>query len=68
MFREGRLIDLAGHQAAARVVTRPTLLAAGPTSGPLLLIDPEATTFVLADWTAAASDNGSVFIERSGVS
>jgi N-methylhydantoinase A len=66
--QQGRLIDSTGCESAARAVTRPTLLAAGPTSGPLLLIDPEATTFVPTGWTAAASENGSVFIERTGVS
>jgi hypothetical protein len=37
---------------------------AGKSPGPVLLIDPEATTFIPAGWLARAQENGSVLIER----
>jgi N-methylhydantoinase A len=62
---EIRLIALNGHESSARAVTRGVLLGLQRLSGPALIIDPEATTFVPAGWTAAASANGSVLLEWS---
>ncbi|MDB5298176.1 MAG: methylhydantoinase, partial [Phycisphaerales bacterium] len=44
---------------------RPQLLAAGPTPGPLLVEDDEATTYVPPGWTAACDPRGIVTLIRS---
>ena len=59
------LVDDGGATVAAAACTRAGLLAAGPTPGPVLLVDPTATAFVPAGWTAAARDDGTVVAERS---
>jgi N-methylhydantoinase A len=58
------LINSTGQQATARVFTRAALLASGRSPGPLLIIDPEATTFVPDGWSASASQEGSAILER----
>jgi N-methylhydantoinase A/oxoprolinase/acetone carboxylase beta subunit len=50
------------------VVTRASLLAAGATLGPLLLIDPEATAYAPSGWIARAGEKGEVILERAGSS
>ena len=48
----------------AAVLTRPQLAWAGKQTGPMLLIDAEATTFVPRGWLAQAQPNGSVILQR----
>jgi N-methylhydantoinase A len=60
-----RLIDSTGHEHVARALTRSGLLASGQTSGPLLVIDPEATTFVPPHWGARTFEDGGVILEKS---
>ncbi|HEX8913059.1 MAG TPA: hydantoinase/oxoprolinase family protein [Humisphaera sp.] len=47
------------------VVTRRELLRRGPTAGPFLLVDDEATTYVPIDWTAACDARGIVVLSRA---
>jgi N-methylhydantoinase A len=59
------LVDDRGATVSAGLFTRGGLRAAGPTAGPLSLIDPTATAFVPAGWSATASENGTVVVERN---
>jgi len=59
------LVDDAGATVSATLLTRGGLVAAGPTAGPLLLIDPTATAYVPAGWSATASENGTVVAEHN---
>jgi N-methylhydantoinase A len=47
-------------QIQAPSLTRLDLLNAGPTLGPFLLIDREATAYIPPNWTATAQQNGSI--------
>ncbi len=58
------LVDGSGATVAAVACSRAGLLAAGPTAGPVLLVDPTATAFVPAGWTATARPDGTVIAER----
>jgi N-methylhydantoinase A len=60
--RMASIIDVDGAERPAKCVDRVALLRAGPTAGPLLLIDAEATTYVPAPWSAAAREDGSVVL------
>jgi N-methylhydantoinase A len=59
-----QLVDETGESRPVSVLARPALLASGRTPGPLLLIDPHATTYVPHGWEAEAADNGSVVLTR----
>ena len=58
------LVDDAGATISATVFSRGGLLAAGRTSGPVLMVDPTATAYVPAGWAVTASENGTVLAER----
>jgi N-methylhydantoinase A len=60
-----RLVDGDGTPREADAMNRAALLAAGPTAGPLLLIDPEATAFVPQGWAATADAAGAVLLNRA---
>jgi len=66
VVRETQLIDPAGHRVGAAVLKRGELLWAGKQAGPMLLIDPEATTFVPAGWLATALPRGIARLTRIG--
>jgi N-methylhydantoinase A len=51
-----------GRESPTRVLTRSSLLDLGPTTGPLLLIDPEATAYVPPHWRATGNENGAVVL------
>ena len=57
---EVRLIDPSGKEVSARAVSRSAMIGKGNLTGPMLLVDPEATTFVPPGWTATASADGIV--------
>ncbi|HEX8522209.1 MAG TPA: hydantoinase/oxoprolinase family protein [Tepidisphaeraceae bacterium] len=59
-----RIIDARGETVQAGVLRRAELLTIGPTPGPVILIDPEATTFVPAGWLAQAESSGIVRLSR----
>jgi N-methylhydantoinase A len=58
------LITSDGASVSARVLTRLALLETGPTEGPALLIDAEATAYVAPKWRATAQENGSVLVTK----
>lgn len=64
VVRETELIDARGDTVRAAVLSRGQLAWAGRQAGPMLLTDPEATTFVPRGWSARAEENGSVIVER----
>jgi N-methylhydantoinase A len=64
---EEKLTDGAGTRVPARVVRRSNLVEASE-SGPLLLIDQEATTYVPPAWRAAGRRDGSVELTASELS
>jgi N-methylhydantoinase A len=64
VIRETTLFDPEGEQVRAAVLTRPHLAWCGKQTGPMLLIDPEATTFVPRGWLARAQPNGAVLLQR----
>ena len=61
--RNVALIDPGGRSATATAVERAAVIDA-PRRGPMLVIDPEATTFVPDGWIATGSDRGAVMLER----
>jgi N-methylhydantoinase A len=62
--RISKSIDTNANDVETAVMTRAELLAVGRTPGPLLLIDPEATTLVPIGWIAEADDRGIVRVTR----
>lgn len=58
------LIANDGSETQAYAFHRFDLLTKGPTSGPFLLIDPEATAYIPQGWTATAHANGSIIATR----
>ena len=52
-----------GERPEAQVWTRPQLVHARSAAGPFLLIDPDATAFVPAGWTARADGRGIVKVQ-----
>lgn len=62
--RSIQLVDSHGQLQSALAMRRGELLAAGTVAGPMLLIDPEATAYVPADWQASARNDGTVILER----
>jgi N-methylhydantoinase A len=57
-----RVITADGAEHDSRCLDRRSLLREGPTMGPLLLIDAEATTYVPKEWAATAREHGSVVL------
>jgi len=57
------VVDETGTRHSAPTVSRQALLGA-VTPGPLLVIDPEATTYVPPDWSASGRGDGTVILER----
>jgi N-methylhydantoinase A len=57
------LVDATGTRRSAPTVSRHALLGA-IVPGPLLVIDPEATTYVPPDWSASGRGDGTVILER----
>jgi N-methylhydantoinase A len=53
-----------GSEIRTPIYSREGLLAVGDVSGPLLLIDAEATAYVPAGWRFASQENGSVILSR----
>jgi N-methylhydantoinase A/oxoprolinase/acetone carboxylase beta subunit len=64
VVRVAELIGTQGNPVRAAVLRRGEMMWAGPSPGPVLLIDPEATTFIPDGWMAHAEPNGSVIAER----
>ena len=64
VVRETELIDHQGSSVRAAVVTRGQLAWAGKQTGPMLLVDAEATTFVPRGWMAEALASGAVMLNR----
>ena len=54
----------AGERRDATVWTRPQLVHARAAAGPLLLVDPDATAFIPAGWSAKTADTGIVTASR----
>jgi N-methylhydantoinase A len=64
--RSTQLVVGAGQLVQAEVYDRAALCgAASPRSGPFLVIDPEATTYVPLGWGAAAREDGTLILERT---
>jgi N-methylhydantoinase A len=64
VVRQTQVIDARGQTVRAAVLRRGELLWTGKTPGPVLLVDPEATTFIPAGWMAQADTNGIVQLTR----
>jgi N-methylhydantoinase A len=64
-IREVCLFCPDGSPHKCQVLTRAELLARPPVCGPLLLIDPEATSYVPEGWQTAVNPIGCVVAERS---
>jgi len=62
-----QIIERDGESKAAQAFTRSVLLATGLASGPVLIIDPEATCFVPRGWSVVAREDGSVIADREGL-
>ena len=66
--RRGRLVDhlldAAGAPCDVPVLDRRGLVGRAE-PGPFLIIDPEATTFVMRGWTARGMSNGSIVLETA---
>ena len=62
--RSVSLHDASGQVREAPALPRGALVGAAPFAGPLLLIDPEATTYVPPRWVARGRDDGTVILER----
>jgi N-methylhydantoinase A len=58
------LYDAAGGEREAPAVPRGALVGNSPVRGPLLVIDPEATTYVPPEWGARGRDDGTLVLER----
>jgi N-methylhydantoinase A len=57
--------DIVGHDGSIwTIMTRANLPIGSGVAGPILLIDPEATTLIPLGWTATMNENGSVILER----
>jgi N-methylhydantoinase A/oxoprolinase/acetone carboxylase beta subunit len=63
-IRVAEITDPTGRPVRASVLRRDELVTMSAMPGPLLVIDPEATTFVPADWMATTTQNGMVTLER----
>ncbi|MGH7176395.1 MAG: hydantoinase/oxoprolinase family protein [Tepidisphaeraceae bacterium] len=57
------LVDSAGTTARCRRVSRGELLGEGSTRGPLLIVDPDATTYMPADWNLSVRSDGIMILE-----
>jgi N-methylhydantoinase A len=62
--RSVTLYDAGGNAREAPAVPRGALVGNEQVRGPLLIIDPEATTYVPAQWVARGRDDGTVILER----
>jgi N-methylhydantoinase A len=62
--RLATVMDGGGNAVDAAVVRRGELIQMGATPGPLVLLDPEATTFVPAHWLAQADAHGIIELSR----
>jgi N-methylhydantoinase A/oxoprolinase/acetone carboxylase beta subunit len=63
-IRVAEITDPAGRPVRASVLRRDELVTMSAMPGPMLIIDPEATTFVPAEWMARTTENGMVTLER----
>jgi N-methylhydantoinase A len=59
------LITTEGTPTQAMLLTRQSLRDSGPTQGPALLLEPEATAYIPPHWTATAHPNGAVLLTAS---
>ncbi len=59
------LTDACGVTRRARPLTRGEVLAAGIVRGPVVLLDPDATTYVPPEWRGVASSSGTIVLTRS---
>ena len=64
---ECQIIERDGESKAAQAFSRSALLANGQAVGPVLIIDPEATCFVPRGWWVEAREDGSVIVDREGL-
>jgi N-methylhydantoinase A len=62
--RQAELVDQAGAVRSVPVLERADLVGEA-TPGPVLVIDPEATTYVAAAWSATGQDDGGVVLTRT---
>jgi len=53
-----------GQRVQAPAVTRPALAGVGRRAGPLLVIDPDATTYLPPGWSACLQPNGTLILEQ----
>ena len=58
------LCDVTGAWRAAAIYDRSTLCAGDRLKGPALIIEPQTTTFVSADFTARVDAAGNVWLHR----
>jgi N-methylhydantoinase A/oxoprolinase/acetone carboxylase beta subunit len=62
---ELQMVDGTGRSIAARAVNRTALLdPAARVAPPLLIVDPEATTYVPAGWSIDARSDGSIILDQ----
>jgi N-methylhydantoinase A len=63
---DGARVDMvtsSGRSERGRVMSRGQVLAAGTVTGPALVLDDEATTYVPPEWRARAMETGTVMLE-----
>jgi N-methylhydantoinase A/oxoprolinase/acetone carboxylase beta subunit len=65
-IRVAQIIDAGGKPVRASILRRDELVSMTAMPGPLLIVDPEATTFVPRHWVAKTAENGVVTLTRSG--
>jgi N-methylhydantoinase A/oxoprolinase/acetone carboxylase beta subunit len=63
--RHVELISSIGARTRVRAVDRPVLRASGDSTGSVLLLDAEATTYIPTGWRADARADGTVVLHRS---
>ena len=63
-IRVTEITDPTGRPVRAAVLRRDELVTMSDMPGPMLVIDPEATTFVPAEWMARTSEDGMVTLDR----
>lgn len=59
------LLDASGASRAAPAVTRSALAAGSVVNGPMLIVDPEATTYLPPDWAVRGRPDGTVVLARA---
>jgi N-methylhydantoinase A len=60
-----KLTNFAGASIETPVMDRAALASAGPTGGPILLLDADATALIPSGWIAQAREDGTILARRS---